>query len=164
VTVPSEDPFDQLYDRQFGRLVSALRLTGASRPDAEEVAQEAFVQVLVRWAAVSDPAAYLFRTAFRLSARRRRRSDLGRRLEARASVTRNYDAEPSALDRAHVVDVLSSLTRRQAECAVLRWYVGYSTDEVARTLRIRPATVRVHLHDARAELRSKVWQPGVDAR
>jgi RNA polymerase sigma-70 factor (ECF subfamily) len=147
-----EAGFDEMYERQFGRLVSALQLAGAGQGDAEDIAQEAFVRVLARWRTIVDPAAYLFRTAFRLHGRHRRRTARGRSMEE-ASLREGLPAlEDTVVRRRAVDDALARLTRRQRECAVLYFFIGFSTDEVADLLRIRPATVRVHLHDARQAL------------
>lgn len=143
--------FDVLYEQQFARVVSALRVAGAGPGDAEDIAQEAFVRVLVRWKGVRDPAAYLFRTAFRLQRRVRRRSILGETLSRRPPVAPATTEEAFVL-RADVADALGRLSGRQRECAVLHYFVGFSTDEVADLLRIRPPTVRVHLHAARTVL------------
>jgi DNA-directed RNA polymerase specialized sigma24 family protein len=42
---------------------------------------------------------------------------------------------------------------RQRQCVVLRDWAGFETREVARMLRMRESTVRVHLARARASLR-----------
>jgi RNA polymerase sigma factor (sigma-70 family) len=147
-----EAVFDDLYERQFGRLVSALQLAGAGQGDAEDIAQEAFVRVLARWRSIADPAAYLFRTAFRLHGRHRRRTSRGRSMEEASLREGLSTVEDMVLRRRAVDEALARLTRRQRECAVLYFFIGFSTDEVADLLRVRPATVRVHLHDARRAL------------
>jgi RNA polymerase sigma-70 factor (ECF subfamily) len=60
--------------------------------------------------------------------------------------------EDAVVARQAVESVLGRLTRRQRECAVLSLYLGFTTEEVADLLHIRPSTVRVHLHAARASL------------
>lgn len=149
---PLASDFDGVYDAQFARLVAALRLAGADQQTAEDVAQEAFVRVLVRWRSISDPAAYVFRTAFRLYGRGRARAARGRHLIEQSVLTAVATTEETVLRRHAVEEVLDRLSRRQRECAVLAFYIGCSTEEVAAHLGIRPATVRVHLHDARAVL------------
>jgi DNA-directed RNA polymerase specialized sigma24 family protein len=42
---------------------------------------------------------------------------------------------------------------RQRQCVVLRDWAGFETREVARMLRMRESTVRVHLARGRASLR-----------
>jgi RNA polymerase sigma factor (sigma-70 family) len=156
-----EAGFDELYERQFGRLVSALQLAGAGQGDAEDIAQEAFVRVLARWRSIADPAAYLYRTAFRLHGRHRRRTARGRSMEASSFREGLPTVEDTVLRRRAVVEALARLTRRQRECAVLYFFIGFSTEEVANLLRVRPATVRVHLHDARQVLNPETRAIGV---
>ncbi len=146
--------FDALYEAHYSRLVVALRMAGSDAGDAEDLAQEAFVRVLVRWRSIADPAAYLFRTAFRLQGRLRSRAARARRTTEASLPAQAASTEEVVLRRRAVADALAHLTLRQRQCAVLALFLGYPTDDVADLLRIRPATVRVHLHAARAALLS----------
>jgi RNA polymerase sigma factor (sigma-70 family) len=118
------------------------------------VAQEAFVRALVRWRALDDPVAYLFTTAFRHQRRRRARTSRGRDLERLSEAKVAVAIDDTVVMRHAVRDVLDRLTRRQRECAVLSLYLGFTTEEVADLLGVRPSTVRVHLHAARTSLAS----------
>lgn len=51
-----------------------------------------------------------------------------------------------------VCQVIASMPEQRREVATLHWIAGFERDEVAETLRITPATVRVHLHNARKDL------------
>lgn len=146
------DGFDALYQRHFARLVTALRWAGAAPRDAEDLAQEAFVRTLLRWDRVHDPAAYAFRTGFRLLVRTRRRTALTGRNRPAFRRADEPPCEDAVQHRSAVDDALARLTPRQRECAVLHHYLGRPTDEVASILGIRAATVRVHLHEARRTL------------
>jgi RNA polymerase sigma factor (sigma-70 family) len=55
--------------------------------------------------------------------------------------------------RASVFRSLERLPMRQRQCVVLRDWAGFETREVARMLRMRESTVRVHLARGRASLR-----------
>jgi RNA polymerase sigma factor (sigma-70 family) len=147
------DPeFELLYAQHFERLIITLVLVGTQRETAEDLAQEAFARVLMRLDGIRDPAAYLYRTAFRLRGRHLRR-------QVRATFvaeTRTADAsaaEEPAIRQREVVDLLRTLTRRQRECVVLAFYVGHSAEEAAAILGIRASTVRVHIHAARSAVR-----------
>jgi RNA polymerase sigma factor (sigma-70 family) len=148
--------FDDLYETHYGRLVAALQLAdpGTERGAAEEVAQEAFVRVLVRWRGLHDPAAYLYTAAFRHQRRRRTRISRGRDLERQLAERTSTTTEDTVVTRQTVAEALGHLTSRQRACAVLSLYLGFTTEEVADLLRIRASTVRVHLHVARTSLLS----------
>lgn len=154
--VAGDDPFEELYRSTLPRLEGALRLAGASRSEAQDLAQEAFTRLLVHWPRVgrgSNPAGYAYRTAFRLLRRAaRRRPQLG---PAGAVMS----AEDHVVLRSAVVETLAALSRRQRECAVLVLYVGCSTEEAAAILGIRAGTVRVHLHAARTALQAHHDEP-----
>lgn len=76
-----------LHATAFPRLVAAVLLAGGlTRPDAEDVAQEAFVRLVPRWSKVSrydDPEAWLRRVALNIASNRRRSLRNGLRAPAR---------------------------------------------------------------------------------
>jgi DNA-directed RNA polymerase specialized sigma24 family protein len=57
-----------------------------------------------------------------------------------------------AADRDHVARALTRLTPRQREAVVLTQLLDCDTSHAARVMRIRPATVRVLVSQARAVL------------
>jgi RNA polymerase sigma factor (sigma-70 family) len=69
--------FVDCYQTHYRRLIRALELSGADHATAQDVAQEAFARAFARWRSVSkgtNPAGYVYTTAFRLFRRGRRRS------------------------------------------------------------------------------------------
>lgn len=147
------DGFALLYRDHYGRLVRALEIAGCEPAAAQDAAQEAFARTLLHWPRVrvgTNPAGYVFRTAFRLVNRDRRR----RRGEAEAA----HDSAVPGPEGAVVVRVsldaaLAAMPARQRSCVGLCLYLGLSAEEAGAALRIDAATVRVHLHRARIALK-----------
>ena len=147
------DPFEQVYREHYRRLVGVIRLSGARPEVAEDIAQEAFARTFGRWATVrggSNPAGYVYRTAFRLVRRER--------LQQRVSGTSVDQRSASVSDADHatrlaVLDALAHLPGRQRACVLLNLYADLSSEQVGVILRIKPSTVRVHVARARAALR-----------
>ena len=71
--------FEIFFAATNPRLFTALWLVTGDRYEAEEIAQDAFLQVLERWDRVGrldNPESYLFRTAMNVFRNRYRRSAL----------------------------------------------------------------------------------------
>ncbi|HVC25078.1 MAG TPA: sigma-70 family RNA polymerase sigma factor [Acidimicrobiales bacterium] len=157
------DDFVTLYEIHYPRVVRALELGGASRPDAEDVAQEAFARTLSHWRRVrrgTNPAGYLFTVAFRL-ARRRRAVTLV--LDDGGGAVAGALAAPSglagdmaglAVARADLATALRAMPSGRRACAVLCIVAGASPRDAGRALGIAESTVRKQLERARVELRS----------
>ena len=112
-----------------------------------------------RWDRVSgleDPRGYLFRTAFNAhhSATRRAVRAARRVVDVVAHATPVPAPAPDQLaaDRDHVARALAELTPRQREALVLTQLLDCDASDAARIMRIRPATVRVLVSQARAVL------------
>jgi RNA polymerase sigma-70 factor (ECF subfamily) len=151
------DDFDGFYRREHTRLYRSLLLICASRPEAEDVAHEAFVRVFERWdrvATMDAPRAYLYRTAFNLHRNAlRRASRRARRLLFDRGIEEDFSA--AAADRAAVLDFLGRLPSAQREALVLTDLVGMSSKEAAETLGIQPDAVRARIHRAREKAREE---------
>jgi len=152
------------YDLRFDDLAAiayrvAYRLLG-SRPDAEDVAQEALARALVRWRGIDDHAEpWVARVAANLAL------DVLRRRRRRPTVVdaaeRPAPAGPSSIDRLELVRLLEELPRRQREVVVLRYLADLSEAATAEELGTSVGTVKQHAHRGLAALRL-AWA-GLDA-
>jgi RNA polymerase sigma factor (sigma-70 family) len=148
--------FDDLFLDQHDRLYRALYFITGSSADAEELMQDAFLKLWERWDrihAIDDPVGYLFRVAmngFRMRARR-----------ARVAARRIVHLEPARDPyddielRDDVRRMLLGLPPRQRAALVLTEIFGYSSEQAAEILGVRPTTVRVLASQGRAALRAR---------
>ena len=148
--------FNDLFLDQHDRLYRALYFITGSSADAEELMQDAFLKLWERWDrihSIDDPVGYLFRVAmngFRMRARR-----------ARVAARRIVHLEPTRDPyddielRDDVRRMLLGLPPRQRAALVLTEIFGYSSEQAAEILGIRPTTVRVLASQGRAALRAR---------
>lgn len=147
--------FDEVFHEQHDRLYRALYFVTGSQHDAEELMQDAFLKLWERWDSVGeiqDPVAWLFRVSlngFRMRARRARVA--ARRL---MPVATPRDPFEDADMREDIRRMLRSLPQRQRAALMLTDIFGYSSDQAAHILGIRPTTVRSLASQARAALRA----------
>jgi RNA polymerase sigma-70 factor (ECF subfamily) len=157
VAITAVVEFDDLYREHYSRLTRALAIAGAGDA-AEDLAQEAMARTLASWRRVrkgTNPAGYVYTTAFRLLQRHHRRT-------RPADLTRAPTvAGPEAETIANVVlaQALDTMPPAQRAVAALCISLGWSTDEAAAALKIAPSTARVQLHRARADLRAALGAP-----
>jgi RNA polymerase sigma-70 factor (ECF subfamily) len=151
--------FEGFYMANERRLFRALYVLTGSRDAAEDLAQHAFCKVWERWdrvAGLDDPAGYLFRTAFNAHHSTTRRAVRAARkvVDVVTHTTPAPGPGPAdvAADRDHVARALAELTPRQREALVLTQLLDCDATHAARIMRIRPATVRVLVSQARAVL------------
>lgn len=149
--------FADFFEEHRDRLFRAVWLVCRDRHEAEEIAQDAFLRVWQRWNAVrtlDDPTAYLFRTALNVTRNRRRHAALTVRRFVRLAPPHD---DVSAVDaRDVVVRALGALTARQRAAIVLMDLLDMTSEDAARALGVRPATVRVLAARGRAALRTEI--------
>jgi RNA polymerase sigma-70 factor (ECF subfamily) len=144
-----ESRFASTYGEHFPRLVRALEVTGISSSDAEDAVQEAFARTYVRWSQVAageNPIGYVYRTAVRLSRRRRPMNPI---LDSPPTVE---ILEAELVFRVELRAALLALPRRQRQCLALCAVLEFTSEEAATVLHISPDTIRSHLHHARKTL------------
>ncbi|MGH9275770.1 MAG: RNA polymerase sigma factor [Acidimicrobiales bacterium] len=142
------------YESTHAPLWRAVLAYSSSAEVADEAVAEAFAQLLRRGDGVDDPAAWVWRSAFRIAA-----GDLKRR-GARRSGHAMPDVgvwvpEP-AFD---LMAALRHLTHQQRACVVLCDLADHSAVEAARLLGTTAATVRVQRMRARRRLRDLLEDP-----
>ena len=120
-----------------------------SQEQAEEVVQDAFAALYLKYRLVSTPLPYV-----RASVLNGSRKVLRRRL-----LMRRLPSEPQAdgaLVYNHVIDAVRRLPARQRAAVVLRYELQLTDAEIAETLKVPIGTVKSTLHRAIARLREEV--------
>jgi RNA polymerase sigma-70 factor, ECF subfamily len=142
--------FDEFYQCAY-RSMLALAISVCGRMSvAEDVVQDAFVSAYRSWDRVSvmeRPEAWVRKAIVNgATSRFRRLRSEGRavlRLASRSDLVESGDfVVPDDSFWAHV----RRLPARQAQCIALRHFEDLDVPEIAETLGIAEATVRVHLH------------------
>lgn len=144
-------------------LVRALTMISLDREAAADAAQEAFIQLYLRWDRVEeyrDPVAWLYRVGInRCKDYRRFLSRTARVVERLASQGDRRVEGDEIVDWAPEVDFAStfrSLPRRQRTAATLYYLNDLSTGEIAKIMSISEGAVNSHLHRAREALKGLV--------
>lgn len=146
--------FESFFRAEYGTLCRALLLLVGDAFEAEEIAQETMTRVLERWdrvGAMDSPTGYAYRTALNLQRKRIRR--LAVRAKRRFASVPVGDIGPEAGERYDVRRALASLPDGQRAALILVDWLDMDTEEAARALGIKPASVRVRLHRARSAVR-----------
>ena len=149
MTTVWEEPLVALYRDRYEPMVRLAYLLTGDRAVAEEVVQDAFVNVHRAWDRATNPPAYL-RAAVVNGARswgRRRNLEL---------VRRPAPPDPSVLVADEMWDALQTLPHRQRAAIVLRFYEDLPDGRIAELLACREATVRTAIHRGLAKLRKEI--------
>ena len=149
--------FDELFLDVHDRLYRALYFVTGNSYDAEELMQDAFLKLWERWDSIEtieDPTAYLFRVALNGFRMRSRRARAAARKVLLPSAPRD-DFEEVDLQQ-DVRRMLLELPARQRAALVLTEIFGYSSEQTAWILGIKPTSVRVLASRGRTTLRGAV--------
>ena len=143
--------FDDLFRSRYEPMVRVAYLLVGSRAEAEDVVQDAFARIELRWARLDNAEGYLHRCVVNRSYDVLRR----RRLEQRFRLLHRED-RTTDLEADELGDALASLAPKRRAAVVLRYYAGLPEREIAEVLRVRPGTVKSMLHRALAQLREVI--------
>lgn len=155
---PDDDAFQAIIDQYDDLRRLAIMLTGSAH-SGEDALQDALVAVARHWAKQrpNDPLAYTRQVVARKAIDQRRRV----RTVALAVLPDRRD-EPDFLrfesDR-NFFRLLQNLGARQRMALVLRYFAGYSDNEIADTLNCSPSTVRSQIHRGLTHLRAAAPTP-----
>ena len=145
-----DDPeFDRVFRTQFEPVKRTVLLICHDHEAAQDVTQDAFVQLLRNWSRVRHfdrPGAWVRRVAIRLIIKRIRSDETRRRAERELDLP---GVDEWDLDVMHAVRQLSP---RQRAAVVLHYFEGRPAAEVGSLLGCSESTARVHLHRARHRL------------
>ena len=165
----STSAFGQLVRKYQDRLYHALVHTLGNEHDAQDVAQEAFVQAYCKLNTFQHAARFytwLYRIAFNLAMNHLRRRRPERFSDHRAGAEGQWERtvaappEEDPLERQETCQQVQQALQRLGEdfraILVLREIEGYSYEEIADILQLPIGTVRSRLHRARCQMREEL--------
>jgi len=142
--------YTAFFRDEFSPVLRTIELMLRDRGRAEEITQEAFVQLYLNWSKISRyerPDAWVRRVAIRLMMRSVRRDRLWRLV--RAGLIPSAPDRPTRYDLAGAIRQLSG---GQRGAIVLHYYEDRPVSEVAVILGCSESTARVQLHRGRKRL------------
>lgn len=160
--------FGSLVRKYQDRLFNTVVHVAGSREEAEDVAQEAFVQAYVKLSSFHRESAFytwLYRIAFNIAVSRRRRKKSEVSLDAsREDAGREPAGDVEAPgehllreERAGLVhSALAALSEEHRSILVLREMEGFEYEQISEILDLPTGTVRSRLHRARLQLREQL--------
>jgi RNA polymerase sigma factor (sigma-70 family) len=157
------DPFERLFVAEYGRVVGIAQRVVADRAEAEDVAQEVFLDFHRRHPADAPYApGWLYRAAahtalnrLRSHKRRQRRELASADLGPAPSAPDPHDILLTREDRRELREALGRLPTKAASVLALR-YSGLSYVEVAQALGVGTGQIGTLLRRAEAALRKEM--------
>lgn len=151
--------FGVLYDRYYATVYRYAYLRARDRMETEDVTSETFeraLRALPRYEPRSAFGAWLVRIARNVIVDRSRRARREAQRERLLAGDRVVDPEEAAVARAEARALRAALERLselQRDVLILRYFVGFSTEEICAALDKGPSTVRGIHYRAIAALR-----------
>jgi RNA polymerase sigma-70 factor (sigma-E family) len=148
-----------LHRTHYRSLVRLAYLLLGDQGRAEEVVQDAFVRLQLRWGGLRRPEtapAYLRQSVLNGARSALRHRQVVSRYDARrtvepASVSPEMVAIADA-DHDRIIAALRRLPDRQREAVALRFYLDLSEAEMAEAMKVASGSVKTHLHRGLAAL------------
>ena len=152
------ESFECRFDELFALAIKpAWRLLG-DRQEAENVAAEVLARALVRWSTLEDSPhlnGWVVTVSTNLAIGHIRKAN---RKSPLLNVRADQRPFPSD-DRLDLDSALLTISGRQRDALVLRYYLDYSEAEIAGTMGISVSSVKTHLHRGLRALRLVLNEP-----
>jgi RNA polymerase sigma-70 factor (sigma-E family) len=155
----SDDALTQLHREHYRSLVRLAYLMLGSHAQAEEVVQDAFVKLQLRWGGLRNldkAPAYLRSVVLNQARSALRHRKVVDRHDARRTAEPPYvspEGEAVAADeRDRIVSALRRLPDRQREAVALRYYLDLSEADMAAAMGVSAGSVKTHVHRGLATL------------
>jgi DNA-directed RNA polymerase specialized sigma24 family protein len=145
------EEFAEWYEREHPRLVGALAWAVGDLDAVRDAVDEACARALVRWERVShmqSPSGWVYRVAFNVWRRTRRRAALEHRLWRRGPPMATAIPGPAG----EAWDLVGTLPERQRIAVALRYVADMTEAQIAQVMGVRRSTVSVLLRRAHDRL------------
>ncbi|MGF1667975.1 MAG: sigma-70 family RNA polymerase sigma factor [Acidimicrobiia bacterium] len=142
--------FEDLYSSTRSDLVRLAHVITGSNHLAEEVVQDAFLALHLRWARIENPRGYVWQSVVNGS----------RKILRRRVTERRHPAEYQHLVLEPELDdtwqAIRRLPERRRTALALRYYADLSTPQIAELMGARESTVRSLIHRGLESLRQEL--------
>jgi RNA polymerase sigma-70 factor (sigma-E family) len=159
VVATPADQLATLHREHFRPLVRIAAIVLGDVGLAEQVVQDAFVKLQVRWGGLRDvdkAPAYLRSAVLNGARSQLRRHKVRDRFAARRTVERQVPTPEAAAveidDHDRMITALRRLSARQREALTLRYYLDLPEAEIAAAMGVSAGSVKAHLHRGLANL------------
>jgi len=154
--VGPEDRWRSVFEAEHARLWRGVLAHTGDPEVASDAVAEAFAQAVRRGDAVRDPAAWLWRTVFRIAGGQLAARDRHDGPAEGGEAATSPDTRPDEV--VALLDALARLGETDRRVVVLSLVGGLSAAEVGRVVDASPGAVRVRLHRARNRLRTALTE------
>ncbi len=141
----------------YDALAKSLASISLDQEVAADAAQEAFLELYLKWQGVDElanPVAWLYRVGINRCLDYRRRLARIPHLLDRLADARDAQTDEEWHPDPVFVAILKHLPRKQRVATVLYYQADFSTAEIARVMQISEGAVKSHLYRARETLRT----------
>lgn len=144
--------FEEFVVARRGALLRTAYLLTGNHHDAEDLVQSALIKVVPKWNRIKDrPEPYVRQVLVRDSVSRWR----SRRWREVSTDVVPEETHHDSTDRIELLEDLRRLSPRQRAVIVLRYFDDLTEVDTAEALGISVGTVKSHVRDALARLRSQ---------
>ena len=159
---------ERLLQISYPRLLRVARCLVRSDDVARDVVQDTMLSVSMNIAGLKNPRAYdiwssqiVRRCCFSHFRRRRRERQVTSDVETSAAVALVADPDTSdPVARAELIEAVESLGGKNREVISLHYFLGLSLEEIAAEVDASVGAIKLRLHRARTELRSRLAHSG----
>jgi RNA polymerase sigma factor (sigma-70 family) len=153
----NQDGFASFFHQRYSGTVVLLVTMGASRADAEDIAQETMIAAWQKWESIREPAAWVRTIAARKLWKINRQQLTAAQLDE--GIAQPAASEPDLAvfseEQQRVLSLLRQLPAAQRVITAL-YYDGLTAEEIAAATGRPAATVRSHLRHARKTLKEVI--------
>lgn len=149
--------FEDFFRSTYPLLARAMYLLTGNATEADELAQEAMARAYERWDRISvmeSPIGYVYRVA--VNVRRRDLRAIARQAGRLFTGSPAADLLAVAESRVDLLNALQNLPMTQRSALILVDFLGLTSDDAGRILRVAAASVRGRLVRGRSALRNQL--------